>query len=363
MQAARRARAPPFIEPIGPSSVDARKSRITTPLRFDDDGFQTGTLRVPHSVDRSAYGHIPVPIAVMKRGDGPTLLLTGGNHGDEYEGPIALMKLLQRLQQLPPTAIRGRVIVVPGLNFPAFLAGRRTSPIDQANMNRVFPGKRDGTITELIAHYADTELFPRADVVFDIHSGGQSLNHLPTLLIYPPREPAQRDAYLRLVRAFGAPHAMVMDMLGEDRTYGAAVERQGKLFLCGEFGGFGTCNPDGLAIVEQGLARLLATLGIVQPDALPPLPPIRQPTRYLQVAGEQHYVFSPVAGIFEPAVRLGERVSRQQPAGRVFDPHAPWAAPRELRFDADGTVVCIRSFAGVEPGDCLVLLAADTTFD
>jgi predicted deacylase len=340
--------------------MDAQKSRITTNIKFDEDGFQTGTLRVPHSVDRSAYGHIPIPIAVIKNGDGPTLLLTGGNHGDEYEGPVALMKLLRRLQQLPQTTINGRIIVVPGLNFPAFVAGKRTSPIDNANMNRVFPGKRDGTITEIIAHYADTELVPRADVIFDIHSGGQSLNHMPTLLIYPPRDPAKRADYLRLVRSFGAPHAMAMDMLGENRTYGAAVERQGKLFLCGEFGGFGTCNPDGLAIVEEGLARLLSTLGIVREEAAPAP---RVDTRYLQVEGQKHYVFSPTNGIFEPAVRLGDRVTEHQLAGRIFNPHAPWATPLELKFAGDGIAVCIRSFAGVEPGDCLVLLASDTTLD
>jgi len=337
--------------------MNSQKSRITTDILFDQDGFQTGTLRVPHSVDRSGYGHIPIPIAVMKNGDGLTLLLTGGNHGDEYEGPIALMKLLQRL---PQTTIRGRIIVVPSLNFPAFLAGKRTSPIDQANMNRVFPGKRDGTITELIAHYVDTELFPRADVVFDIHSGGQSFNHLPTLLIYPPDDAAKRTDYLRLVHSFAAPHAMVMDLLGEDRTYGAAVERHGKVFLCGEFGGYGTCNPEGLSIVEEGLARLLHTLGIM-PDEAVPAP--RFDTEYLRVKGHKDYVFSPVTGVFEPTVKLGDLVKNGQVAGRVFNPHSPWVAPLELKFASDGIAVCIRSFASVEPGDCVMLLASDTALD
>ncbi|GAB2918827.1 succinylglutamate desuccinylase/aspartoacylase family protein [Paraburkholderia jirisanensis] len=337
--------------------MDAQKTRITTDIQFDRDGFQTGTLRVPHSVDRSAYGHIPIPVAVLKNGKGPTLLLTGGNHGDEVEGPVALMKLLQRL---PHIAINGRIIVVPGLNFPAFLAGKRTSPIDHANLNRVFPGKRDGTITELIAHYVDTELFPRADVIFDMHAGGQSFNHMPTLLIYAPGDAARRAEYLRLVRSFAAPHAMVMDLLGEDRTYGAAVERHGKLFLCGEFGGYGTCNPDGLAIVEEGLARLLKALDIVRDEAVPAP---RFDTRYLQVEGQRHYVFSPATGVFEPAVRLGERVVEGQLAGRVFNPHAPWAAPLELTLAGDGVVMCVRSFANVEPGDCVMLLASETTFD
>lgn len=330
------------------------RSRISTDIDFEQEGFQTGTLRVPHSVDRSAYGHIPIPIAVLKLGDGPTALLTGANHGDEYEGPIALMKLLQRM---PSMQISGRLIVVPGLNFPAFLAGRRTSPIDGANMNRIFPGHRDGSITEMIAHYVDTELFPRADFIFDIHSGGASFDHLPTLLVAPPADASQRHEYQRIVDAFAAPNAMVMDLLGEDRTYGAAIERHGKLFLCGEFGGYATCNPQGLAIVEEGLQRVLAALGICSGEALPAP---RYDTRWLQVEGERHYVFAATRGIFEPAFALGDHVNKGDLAGRIFDPHAPWAQPIELKFRSAGVVVIVRSFASVEPGDCVALVASPT---
>jgi predicted deacylase len=333
--------------------MDTRKSRIAATVDYDRDGFQTGTLQVPHSVDRSAYGHIPIPIAVAKSGVGPTVLLTGGNHGDEFEGPVALMKLLQALPDLP---VKGRLIVVPGLNFPAFVAGKRTSPIDHANMNRVFPGKRDGTVTELIAHYVDTELLPRADVVFDIHAGGKSFNHLPMLLVDPPQDGAKRAGYLALVESFAAPHAMMMDLLGEDRTYGAAAERQGKTFLCGEFGGYGTCNPECLRIVEEGLARMLFQIGVLQGEA-PPAP--RYETHYLRVEGRKHYVFSSAHGIFEPTMNLGERVEEGQLAGRVFNPYAPWVPPLELFFGAAGTCVCLRSIANVEPGDCLALIASD----
>ncbi|SIO56640.1 MULTISPECIES: succinylglutamate desuccinylase/aspartoacylase family protein [Paraburkholderia] len=329
------------------------RSRISTDIDFEQEGFQTGTLDVPHSVDRSGYGHIPIPIAVLKHGNGPTALLTGGNHGDEYEGPIALMKLLQRL---PSMQINGRLIIVPGLNFPAFLAGRRTSPIDGANMNRIFPGRRDGSVTEMIAHYVDTELFPRADFVFDIHAGGASFDHLPTLLVAPPADAERRREYRRIVEAFAAPHAMVMDLLGEDRTYGAAIERHGKLFLCGEFGGYATLNPSGLAIVEEGVQRVLATLGICPDNSLPPP---RYDTRWLRVDGKKHYVFADTRGIFEPAFKLGDQVKAGDLAGRIFDPHAPWAAPVELRFDTAGLVVIVRSFASVEPGDCVALVASD----
>ncbi|WP_454726507.1 MULTISPECIES: succinylglutamate desuccinylase/aspartoacylase family protein [Cupriavidus] len=332
----------------------SRKTLISTEIDYEREGFQTGVLRIPYSHDRSAYGHIPAPVAVLKQGTGPTVLLTGGNHGDEYEGPLALMKLLQRM---PTMRIEGRLIVIPALNFPAFLNGSRTSPIDRGNLNRMFPGERNGSVTAMIAHYVDTELFPRADVVLDLHAGGASFNHMPTLLAALPADPARHGEYRKLVNAFAAPHTMVMDLLGEDRTYGAAAERHGTLFLCGEFGGFGSCNVEGLAIVEEGLRRVLHATGLTRGDNPPP----RHDTRFIAVDGTRHYLFAPRHGVFEPCFTLGEQVAAGQLAGRLFDPYAPWEPPRELHFGGAGMVVCARSFAGVEPGDCIALLASPAT--
>jgi hypothetical protein len=113
---------------------------------------------------------------VIKNGEGPTALLTGGNHGDEYEGPIALFDLARTLKA---GDVSGRVIIVPAMNYPAFVAGTRTSPIDKGNMNRSFPGRPDGTVTQKIADYFQRELLPLADVVLDFHSGGKTLDFLP----------------------------------------------------------------------------------------------------------------------------------------------------------------------------------------
>src|SRR3546814_12939789 len=77
-----------------------------------------------------------MPITVIRNGDGPTALFTGGNHGDEYEGPIAILDLARSLE---PAEIGGRVILLPMMNFPAVRSGRRTSPSDSGNLNRMFP--------------------------------------------------------------------------------------------------------------------------------------------------------------------------------------------------------------------------------
>ncbi|MDX1529607.1 MAG: succinylglutamate desuccinylase/aspartoacylase family protein, partial [Gammaproteobacteria bacterium] len=92
------------------------KSRISASVDYDKAGKQYGYLSIPHSRDDSAWGSLRMPIAVISNGDGPTVLFTGGNHGDEYEGPIAIMKLARELEA---GAVEGRVILIPALNFPA----------------------------------------------------------------------------------------------------------------------------------------------------------------------------------------------------------------------------------------------------
>ena len=75
------------------ATTPSRPSPISASVDFERDGIQHGHLKLPYSRDDSAWGALMMPLTVIKRGEGPTALLTGGNHGDEYEGPIALFDL------------------------------------------------------------------------------------------------------------------------------------------------------------------------------------------------------------------------------------------------------------------------------
>ena len=99
-------------------------SRLSADIDLLADGKATGFVRVPHSVHRSAYGWIPIPIVRIKNGDGPSVLMQAGTHGDEWEGQIGLGNLLRALE---PKDIRGRLVILPSANFPAAMAGQRTS--------------------------------------------------------------------------------------------------------------------------------------------------------------------------------------------------------------------------------------------
>ena len=154
------------------SEPAAAASRIAGTVDLDKPGLQHGYLKLPHSTHESAYGWIPIPITVAAGGNGPSVLLVAGNHGDEYEGQVALMKLMR---SLGAASLRGRIIVLTAANFPAVMAGRRVSPIDGGNLNRCFPGNPNGSPTEMIAHYIEAVLLPRCQYCPDLHSGGSSL--------------------------------------------------------------------------------------------------------------------------------------------------------------------------------------------
>src|SRR6201984_1631428 len=93
-----------------------RRSRITADIDFGREGKQTRTPPLPHSVHRSAYGYIAIPVVAIRNGQGPRVLLTAGNHGDEYEGQIVLTKLARSLEG---AAVRGSIVILPLMDFPA----------------------------------------------------------------------------------------------------------------------------------------------------------------------------------------------------------------------------------------------------
>jgi predicted deacylase len=326
---------------------DIKPSLISTDIDFEGEGVNSGFLRVPYSNDRSAYGRIPIPIVVAKRGTGPTVLLTGANHGDEYEGPVALMNFMRETKF---DALSGRLIVIPALNYPAYLNGSRTSPIDNGNLNRLFPGDRNGTVTEMIAHYIESVLLPMADYVMDFHSGGSSLNYLPTLFSGPLENSAAGMEMRKLIEAFAPPRVLAWNSLGEDRVFRAAARRAGKPMITGEFGGAATVSREGVDVIRTGIAGVLDYLSILPNEKRARTP---DQIQRLTVSGPKNYLFSPCAGVFEPFFKLGDQISMGQVAGVIHDPAFPWKAPTPIHFESSGIAVCTRTYALVEPGDCL----------
>lgn len=321
-----------------------------TSVDFDRPGRQLGFVSIPHSPHDDAWGVTRVPIAVIANGKGPTVVLEGGNHGDEYEGPLVIADLAR---DLDPCTIQGRLILMPANNVHAVRAGMRTSPVDGLNFNRVWPGDASGTITQQIAAYVSQCIFPMADAFLDLHSGGSSLDILPSAIIEPTADPDLHRRNIAAVQAFDAPYTVVVSNLGDQRTATATACRAGLVTVGTEMRGCGTVSLDALEICRRGVRNVLAHLGVMEGI---PLPENNRPV--LAIAGTSAYVYSPIDGVFEPFHANGEAVSAGQPAGRV---HQTWdlaAAPVTLHYGADGIVYGRRHPGRVSPGNCCLVVAS-----
>lgn len=325
-----------------------RDNPISPTVDFARDGVQHGHLKLPYSRDDSAWGAVMIPITVVKNGAGPTALLTGGNHGDEYEGPVALAKLAQQLQA---SEVRGRVIIVPFMNTPAFLAGRRTSPIDAGNLNRSFPGKPDGTVTQKIADYFQRYLLPLADLVLDIHSGGKTLDFLPFAACHVLPDKAQQECAEAAMQAFGAPWCMRMLELDAVGMYDTAAEEQGKVFITTELGGGGTSSARTVAIAERGVRNVLIHAGILAGEPAP------AESVLLDMPDGDCFVSSAHSGLLEMCRDLGERVEQGEVIARVHDVQRTGTPAVEYRAKRSG-LLAARHFPGlVQSGDTLAVIA------
>jgi predicted deacylase len=330
-------------------------SRLITEISLDGPGKRHGYVRVPLSSHESAYGFVPVPIVVISGAPGPTTGLTAGNHGDEYEGEVALAELARALD---PADLTGRLIILPALNQPAAVAARRTSPIDGGNLNRSFPGNAAGTVTEQIAYYVEENIIPLCDTVCDMHSGGSSLHYVPSTVIARWTDPHKFTQSLALVRAFGTPAAYVLDPPDEtSNTVLGAAGRKGKMFLGTELGGSGALSHETLRIARDGLRGLLTHLGHLTGQGQGVGAGFT--TRILDLRGPEYYVYADDDGVYESLVELGDDVVAGQPAARVHFPEKPWAEPLTLPFALSGMVLCKRAPARVRRGDCLFHIGTD----
>lgn len=325
-----------------------RQTTITPTVDFAKSGKQHGHLRLPHSHNQSAWGSVMIPITVVRNGDGPCALLTGGNHGDEYEGPIALHDLAHKIQ---PNEINGTIIMLPSMNHPAFLAGTRVSPLDQGNMNRVFPGAPDGTPTQKIADYIQRYLLPMADIVLDFHSGGKTLDFLPFAASHVLEDKAQ-EARCRAARdAFNAPYSIEMREIDALGMYDDAAERMGKTFVTTELKGGGTATPETVEIAKKGLRNLLIHASIM--DGTPSM----GRTVHLSQPDDACFHFAESSGLIDFQAALGDHIQSNQPLALIWQTahsgHAPLVVPAQR-----GGILTTRHHSGlISPGDCLAVIS------
>jgi predicted deacylase len=330
-----------------------------TGIDFSRTGKQVGYGRVIHSDNIYGGTIIPIPIAVVSSGPGPTVLLVAGTHGDEYEGQILLQELIRSLE---PEQVAGTVIIVPSANHAAVLAGTRVSPIDDGNLNRSYPGMPGSGPTSQVAHVISSELLPRADLVIDIHSGGSMSTYLPCAFIYEGPNEALWAQKVAAAQVMGLPYTMVVGSRLEPGSLSTAGDDAGILTLSAELGGGGTVDRAVLAHARRGLTALLKSVGVligdnvVNAESGAAIRPVNEPTTWIRLLPESE-VTSTAAGLFEPEVDLGQQVTAGQCVGRVHFIEELDRSPREQFATIDGVIAIRRRPTLVRIGTNVVYIA------
>ena len=238
------------------------------------------------------------------------------------------------------------------MNYPAFRAGKRTSPIDGGNMNRVFPGNPQGSITEKIADYFQRTLLPLADYVIDMHSGGRTMEFVPFCCAHILEDKAQQERCVAAMHAFNAPYSVMLLEIEAENMYDTAAERQGKVFISTELGGGGTTTASTVAVAKKGVRNVLRHAGITKGDLEV------DDTINLEMPDGDCFIFSESTGLVELTVNLGDSVKAGDMIARVHDVERTGTAPVEYFAKRSG-IYSGRHFPGqVKVGDFLGMVAS-----
>lgn len=312
---------------------------------------------VPFTLDNT-WGRVRVPLYVAcARRPGPTIVAIGGTHGDEYEGPVGLKNLTRELD--PQQLAAGRLIVIPVLNVPAFRAAQRGSPLDGGNMNRVFPGDANGTITQRIARFLTDEVLTRADVVIDLHAGGAGFEIIRCMSFHQVDDPGHYAEFRQTALLFGTPFVMVYTSGMGSGLLTEEAEAMGKITIGSELGYGASTDLAGVRWAHHGTLNVMRHYGLLAEPVADLVPPGVDRQRVVSATDIDRYVTAPVSGISEPLVPVGAFVHAGQPVARIHDFERIDEAPVEILADSDGYVMCRKFRAATEQGEVVMVIAEE----
>lgn len=294
-------------------------------------------------------GSAELPLSVLHGAEpGPVLTVTAGIHGDEFPALYALQRLRA---EIDPGALHGSLIIVHLAN-PAGFHARLIAlhPHDGKNLNRVFPGRADGTHTEQIAHFLTTEIIARSDYLIDLHSGSANQRLWPHVYSPVVGDAALDARTLAFARATGLRDIVLYGERPRDPansvSYPNTAQTRGKPGLTIEIGQRGERDEASIARLVEACRNALRHLRMIPGRAAP----AADATLYRQL----HAVASPATGLFEPAIEVGARVARGALLGQVIDYFgAPLA---ELRAPRAGVVLMVNDTPPIAAGEAPVTI-------
>jgi uncharacterized protein len=275
--------------------------------------------------------------------EGPTLVATGGIHAAEYASIAAALEVGQNLTA---EVLKGRVIIVPLVNQRGFrVRSIYINPMDSVNLNRVFPGKADGSASEQIAAWVFEHVIKQGNYYIDLHGGDMNEALIPFTIYYRTGNKAVDDASIELAKVFGIPYLVRSEGMGS--TFAAAA-RAGIPAILTEAGGQGIWRRDQVELHVNGLKRVLQHYGLMdgaEPDKIS-----------YTLLDNFIWMRSEVEGFWYPAVEVGAKVTKGQNLGYIKD---AWGnVLQEATCQSNGDVLFLVSSLAMNNGDPLLAYGA-----
>jgi len=286
-------------------------------------------------------GIVSVPFIVLRgTSSAPRLVAMAGIHGDEHDGPAALLEIAETVE---PSDLVGTLVIVPVANPPAFRTATRWNVADGQNLNRIFPGESGGSISHRIARVLVDEVVPGADFVLTIHgwtSGWLTLPYVEYTSGHPTSTAARAGA-----AAFGLTYLEPLGILpGRLMSHVAGMAIPGCEV---EIGGEGITLPDRAAVGTRGVVGLLRHLGMLPGE--PSIPDDQRDIVRQEIRADDGGGFRR-----DPSMVVGRFVAAGERIGSVVA--LDGSALAIVEAPTSGVLACLRHALPVEPGDLLAVV-------
>ncbi len=330
--------------------------RVMDIQEFDPRQIKPGTKEALYLDVTFTPGGAPIRqtlVAVGGEEPGPVLLVSGGVHGDEFEGPLTITRLFEELE---PAHIKGTYVGLVVANVPAFEAATRCSPIDGLNLARVFPGERYGSITRQIAYWMGERLIRRANYYVDLHSSGSDMEMVQMCGYTAAGSAAVAAMSQRMAEAFHAETVWAHPGLAPGRTGSLALAHDVP-FIYTECPASRRVSLADVDVYQRGLRNVMRVVGMLAGDLE------GEPSRYFLLgSGNTDAAISVTkSGFFLPQRKLLDWVEAGDLLGTVHD--LAGYVLEEIRAPTCGYVGLRQLLPTVNAGQVVFMLGEKNTFE
>lgn len=298
--------------------------------RSEDKQLYLRVARLP------TYTNIDLPVRVIRsENPGPVVLLTGGLHGDEINGIEIVRRLLTKnLLKLE----KGSVVAIPLMNIYGFIQNVRGVP-DGKDINRSFPGSKNGSLAKLVAYVIMKEIIPQIDIGLDFHTGGNSRANFPQI-----RCVLDVEKNIELAKAFAPPVIIHSSLI--DKSFRKAAYKKKKQILVYETGESLRFDESGIQEGVNGTLRLLKYLEMLKEAPEP---------HSFEIYEKSEWIRASFAGLYHPKVKLGDIVNKGMFIGAITDPFGD--ETKRIKSKFEGRIIGINNCPVVHKGDAILNIA------